>query len=234
MINRIFKNKSFLDISKAKTVSQSVVFVDAKYKGLIPTGSQQLQINTSDNPFRNLANIIVLGNIMGNESGFEVPRADQNPLTPQSFTFGDIIFTYEIFPPKFIIKQNFDAKNTEVSDKKIKDISKKASTIGKINQSLSAIGFNYEMIIDNKDDEIKLKEKVCNPRITNDFKDVNIKLTYVEEEMTLNLSIADATYNGQKSIFIGANFHNDISSKNRFDNIIEKDFKRIIDRKLKA
>ena len=214
----------------AKVISQSVVLVDPAYKGLFPQQmpTQPIQFQ---NIFTPLANELLLKTVMNGVDGFRAPtQQNQGIQMVQDFIFGDFIFSYNVFPPKFIIKHNSNEKEAD----KIKEISKKIVALGNLGNSLGAVGFNYEMSIDNEDNKTILKNALSNPSIVSEFDDVNATLAYKEGEMTLNLTIADAIINGKKVIFIGANFHNDISATNRFENIIEKNFRGIVDKKLNA
>ena len=223
------KTKSFLKMHNAKVVSQAFVLVDPIYKGSFP---QQIptQPISIQNSFEPLANELLLKTVMDGIDGFRIPQPSQGIQMVQEFVFGDFVFTYNIFPPKFIIKRNTAEKEID----KIKEITKKIVSIGNLKNSLDAVGFNYEMAIDNENGKINLKDALCNPSITDEFAEVNATLAYKEGDMTLNLTITDALLNGKKTVFIEANFHNDISTTNRFESIIEKDFRDIIDRKLNA
>jgi hypothetical protein len=215
---------------KAKTISQSVVLVDPTYKGLFPQ-QMPMQPIQFENIFTPLANELWLKTVMNGINGFRVPtQPAQGIQMAQDFVFGDFVFSYNVFPPKFIIKHN----STEKEDAKIKEVAKKIVTLGNLGNSLGAVGFNYEMSIDNEENKINLKNALSNPSIVDEFNDVNATLAYKEGEMILNLTIADAIINGKKVIFIGANFHNDISATNRFESIMEKDFRGIVDKKLNA
>jgi hypothetical protein len=225
-----FKTKSFLKMHKAKVISQSVVLVNPTYKGLFP---QQIPMQPIqfENIFTPLANELLLKTVMNGVDGFRVPtQPAQGIQMAQDFVFGDFSFSFNVFPPKFTIKYN----SAEKEATKIKEIAKKIVTLGNLGNSLGAVGFNYEMSIDNEENKTNLKNALSNPSIVNEFDDVNATLAYKEGEMTLNLTIADAIINGKKVIFIGANFHNDISATNRFESIMEKDFRGIVDKKLNA
>jgi hypothetical protein len=220
------KTKSFLKIHKAELISQEIVLVDPTYKGILPAPNQILSVSNPQNPFDSLANLLVLKTIMGEIDGFKVPHSSQ---FTQDFVFGDIYFSYNFFPPRFGIKRtSSDEKPT-----KIKDIAQKIVSLGSLTGSLGAVGFNYEFKINNEDEKINIRDIVCNASIAKEFDQVSVTLASKEEGATLNLQIADAAeIGGKKVIYIAANFHNEITSTTRFDNILEKDFMTVINRKL--
>ena len=180
-----FKTKSFLKMHKAKDISQSVVLVDSTYKGLFPQQmpTQPIQFQ---NIFTPLANELLLKTVMNGIDGFRVPtQPAQGIQMAQDFIFGEFVFNYNVFPPKFTIKHN----TTEKEANKIKEVTKKIVSLGSLGNSLGAVGFNYEMSIDNEDNKTNLKNAISNPSIINEFDDVNATLAYKEGEMTLNLTI---------------------------------------------
>jgi len=218
--------KGFLDMEKAKLFSKSIILVDDKFNGLPPTNTtEKIQV---DNPFKSLSNILFLKSIIGKD-GFKTPQS--NEFT-QTFIFGDFIFTYDLFPPKFKIEHNTSDEKSE----ELKEIANKIISFAELNKVIGAIGINYEYYIENEDNHIILKNEICNTNISNAFSRLNTTLVYdgIDDYTTLNLQITDATIKGKKSIYISSNFHNKVEPTNRIEDIFKKDFKKRLDEKLEV
>lgn len=216
MINRIFKNKSFLDMSKAKIVSKSIVFVDNELKGVVPKATSEI-IKIKQSPFSELASLYLLQEIVKKEG----VRTKNSSEISQEFIFDDeFIFTHQTFPPKFVILQKTTDKNPEL----LKEISMKLFSF--VKDYVGAIGVNYELFIDkNKDKPIVLRDKICNSNIKNEFESMSVNFVVNIDNLTkLNLKIADATLDDKEIIHISANFHNLITTTNSANDILNKNF----------
>jgi hypothetical protein len=217
MINRIFKNKSFLDISKAEMISKSIVFVDKNAKtisSLKPTGiPQNIQL---ENKFGQLSNLLLLKTIMGKD-GFQAPST--NPIS-QDFIFNDFVIQNTIFPPKFTIKHNTSDKKVL----KINDIANKIVEVGNLSEIVDGIGLNYELFYNNEDSKIDLKGQICKDDISSQFEKAYFRLEKHIGSTKLVLTLSDATIEGKKAVYILANFHNEISTTNTLEKILKENF----------
>jgi len=207
-----FKNKKFLDMSKAEMISHSIVIVDDTK--IVPNKVSSI----SNNPFADLSSKITFINIMEKIDGERnQPIIEESPIE-RSFVFNDIVFKNSSLLPRVIVQQN----SPELSDKLPKIFKEILRELPEIESKIAAVGINFEFFIEREDNG-DVKAKIFQSSIMEGLESMTTTLVYNEADSKLNLTIADANYEGKKGIYFKANFHNKIVNDNGFQEILKKE-----------
>lgn len=199
-------------MSDARMISHSIVIVD----------DTKIVLNTANpignNPFADLSSKITFINIMEKIDGERnQPIIEESPVE-RSFIFNDIVFKNSSLPPRVIIQQN----SSELSDKLPRIFKEILRELPEIKGKIAAVGINFEFFIE-KEDNGDVKAKIFQSHMIDRLESMTTTLVYNEDGSKLNLTIADANYEGKKGIYFKANFHNKIANGNEFQEIIKKE-----------
>ena len=208
-------------MSNAKLISRAFVLVS----------QPNIQFQATQNPFQELASAgllkRVVKEVMGNSLGCKITEMLlTNPMT-KSFDFDNVlIFTYDVFPPRFSIQLNTDSEKTEILQKIFQEIVDE-----NVKQKIGAIGVNFELFTPNEDN--KVKDILLNNNAKKDLKALSISFSYVIDGCNINLQVADAVIDGINGLYLNANFHNEILDLEQIEEVISKNFLDIARGKIK-
>lgn len=219
------KQKYFLNMNSFDVISHSVVILDNKFNNIDLTKSK-LQIPIKiDNPFEQLTNKLVLKSQIA-EQVTELPNSDK--VHREFLCNNNIIVKYDFFPPRLEIKHNTKEEKDEV-----KNIANKLIKFADINDSIGALGINYELFIAN--DKVNVITSLLKDSIAKEFDSISATLVFnINDNRTLNLRIADANIDGKKGIYFHANFHNNITDENKISNIFKEDLLTLAKEKIET
>jgi len=210
-------NKFFLDMSKAKLLARSIVLIDDTR--LEPNQYYQIKKNI----FSELANPLVLKSLLKAPVSEKPASSEVN----REFICDSYNIIYGAIPPKFQIIDN-DPENENKIVKLAKEMVKFANIEGLINK----VGVNYEMFLESDKD---IKDYLLKDSIAAEFTSLSATPVFkIDEETTLNLTLASAENDKKKGIYFRINFDNKITEENTFDKILDKKLKEIAENKIKS
>lgn len=208
-------------MQNAKIISISCVLVNNNFNN----GVNIINNNTSHIPFQNINNFYFLKSVIGKD-GIDIPSA--NPII-KDYIFDDISFKFELIPPKITIKHITGDKNIKTINNIIDKLLKNCD----IENISTGVGLNYELYIPNKEHNIILKDKISRSDIAGEFSKIQVVYEYeISQNTKLILTIADGIINGEDSIYIFANFHNDITQTSKIKDIVKNEYYDILKRKI--
>ncbi len=215
------KNKLFLDMSNAKLLVRSIVFIDDTLSKLKLEPNQTLQIQVK-NPFEPIAHTLVLKSVL-KSSVIENPN---NTQFHKEFVCDDLTIVYDAFPPKLQIKHK-----TQKDENQIVKIAKDIIDFASVEKSVSKIGINYEMFLE---EDRNIKDYLLKDSVAKGFTSLSATPVFeIDENTTLNLTIASAINNdGKKGIYFQANFDNKVTDENTLSIILDKKFRKMADEKI--
>lgn len=215
--------KGVLNMEHKEMISYSIVILDNVYSNIKFEEKQTVQIN---NVFAPIANQFFLKSILKSNVIEDVNKSHN---LHKEFISDDIRVIWDFFPPKIQIKHI-----TEEKDKrKFIDIAKNIISFTNLENNIGRVGINYEMFIN--DEKINLKDYLLKESIAKGFTELSATPVFtIDKDTVLNLTLASAINKvGKKGIYLQANFDNIISENNKFEKILEKDFIKIADEKVK-
>lgn len=216
------KNKFFLDMSNAKLLARSIVFIDDTLSKLKLQPDQTLQIQIK-NPFEPLAQALVVKSILK----MPVVEKANNTQFNKEFVCGDYSVIYEAFPPRFQLV------NREPKDEsQITKIAKEMVNFADIEKAINKVGINYELFLE---ENRNIKDYLLKDSISKEFTSLSATPVFqIDENTVLNLTIASAENNGKKGVYFRANFDNKITEENSLSVILDKKFRKIADDKINS
>lgn len=218
-------------MSKAKVISHAFVLVDNVYNGQIPVGQINIQLQTIQNPFQELASAGLLKRVVKEviDKPLVCKITEMPPVNPmaKSFDFENmLIFGYDAFPPKFSVQLNTDSDKTEILQKIFQELVDE-----NIKQKIGAIGVNFELFVPHQDS--KAQDVLLNDKAKKDLNALSVSLSYIIDNCNMNLQIADAVREEVSGLYLNANFHNTVSDINQIEGIMSTDFLAIAQKKIK-
>lgn len=218
MFDKFRKKVPYFNMKKAKLIGRSIVLLDNIYSNLSLNKFQEILIDVK-NPFELLANNLVLKSIFGKNV---IEGKNSNP-SHKEFGCDGISFIYDFFPPRIMIK---------AEEKDILDITNKIISFADINDKIGKIGMNYEFFLEQ---DLKIKDFLLQDKFSKEFSTLSTTLILkIDENISLNLKIAEATLNTQDGIYFEANFNNIVNQDNDILTILNKDFLSLATSKIES
>lgn len=212
----------------AKLVSKSLVFLDTKFMGLLPS---QVSGQLNSSPFYGINKVILEKTLRDMDIDLqeeESSHSDNDFGNRHSFCNDTYTFIHDYLPPKF----NIIHKTNYNDNSNINKIAKELLSYIDI-KKIGVMGINFEFRIPITD--FNYKTEIVNKRFSRELEGLNIKLSYPNSnklvDFCLNITISKESDNPE-CLKILSNFHCvDIPNK-PIESILDHNWLEIIHEKL--